>query len=182
MANLRSLRDTPVALLQEIERRANVTAGLRDDADDDAWVGISFRMGTETFLVSREEVREVLAWPAHLARVPGSKPWVRGLANVRGQLLPIIDIRQYLGSGVAPATRNTRVLLVRHRDMLSGFMVDEVAGFVRCTASSFQDSTPPPLVRCDRYLVGAYRFSDNLCPVLSFRKIIETPNFIQAAS
>jgi len=180
--SLRSLRDQPVALLQALERRVNAAVGFRDDRDEASWIGISFRMGPETFLVPRDEVREVLAWPTHLARIPGSKAWVRGLANVRGLLLPIIDARQYLGSAAATVTRQSRLLLVNHRDMFAGFMVDEVAGFARCQKTDYQEVSPPPLVRCDRFLMGAYRFSGALCPVLSFRKIIETPSFIQAAS
>jgi twitching motility protein PilI len=180
--SLRSLRDKPVALLQELERRVNAVAGLRQDTEESSWTGISFRMGPETFLTPRDEVREVLAWPTHVARIPGAKTWVRGLANVRGLLVPIIDIRQYLGSASTTATRQSRVLLVSHRDLVAGFMVDEVAGFARCARADYQEVSPPPAVRCDRFLMGAYRFSGTLCPVLSFRKIIETPNFLQAAA
>ena len=56
-------------------------------------------MGGETFLVAREETREVLGYPAAITRIPGAKSWVKGLANVRGQLLPMLDLRQFLGSG-----------------------------------------------------------------------------------
>ena len=60
---------------------------------------MAFRMGGETFLVAREETREVLGYPAVVTRIPGAKSWVKGLANVRGQLLPMLDLRQFLGSG-----------------------------------------------------------------------------------
>ena len=59
-------------------------------------------MAGELYLVAREEAREVLGVPAPLTRVPGAKSWILGLANVRGQLLPIIDLRAYLGSGPTP--------------------------------------------------------------------------------
>jgi hypothetical protein len=57
------------------------------------WVGVALKMAGELFLVAREETREVLGVPAPLTRVPGAKPWLRGLANVRGQLLPVLDLR-----------------------------------------------------------------------------------------
>ena len=59
-------------------------------------------MAGETYLVAREETREVLTYPSQLTRVPGAKTWVKGLANVRGALLPVIDLRQFLGSGATP--------------------------------------------------------------------------------
>ncbi len=76
-------------------------------------------------------MREVLNYPGQLTRVPGAKSWIKGLANVRGALLPVIDLRQYLGSGATPLTRNTRLLVVNHRDVPAGLMVDEVLGFRR---------------------------------------------------
>src|ERR1700741_4637396 len=92
---LRSLRDKPFELLRELERlaRAAAVAQGRDAANEREWVGGAFRMGSENFLVAREETREVLGYPAVVTRVPGAKPWIRGLANVRGQLLPIGDLR-----------------------------------------------------------------------------------------
>ncbi|MBF8291197.1 MAG: twitching motility protein PilI, partial [Steroidobacteraceae bacterium] len=67
-------------------------------------------MGGETFLVERDEAREVMGVPAPITRVPGARPWIMGLANVRGQLLPVIDLKQYFGSGELVTGRNTRVV------------------------------------------------------------------------
>ena len=114
-------------------------------------------MAGELYLVAREETREVLAVPPGLTRVPGAKTWVKGIANVRGQLLPIIDLRQYLGSGVTPNTRNVRVIVVNHREVPAGLLVDEVLGFRRFSESEFTGDAPPTVVRCERYLAGAFR-------------------------
>jgi chemotaxis signal transduction protein len=69
-----------------------------------------------------------------MTRVPGAKLWIKGIANVRGQLLPIIDLRQFLGSGTTPVNRNTRILVVNHREIPAGLIVDEVLGFRRFAA------------------------------------------------
>jgi twitching motility protein PilI len=115
--SLRSLRDRPFELLKELEKRSRtVTAGNAPDSVAGLeWVGVAFRMGGETFLVAREETREVLGYPAVVTRIPGAKNWVKGLANIRGQLLPMLDLRQFLGSGPTTAGRNTRVVVVNHR-------------------------------------------------------------------
>src|SRR5690606_5635543 len=100
LASLKSLRDRPFELLAELERRgrAVTAAAASENPGAREWVGVAFRMAGELYLVAREETREVLAVPAGLTRVPGAKSWVKGIANVRGQLLPILDLRQYLGS------------------------------------------------------------------------------------
>jgi twitching motility protein PilI len=181
---LRALRDRPFDLLLALERRsrAAATAQGRDSGVDREWVGIAFRMSGEAFLVAREETREVLGLPAVITRVPGARSWVKGLANVRGQLLPILDLRQYLGSGATQANRNTRVLVVNHREVPAGLMVDEVLGFRRFADREFSGEVPPTVVRVDRYLAGAFRRGSEVWPVMSLRNLVESPSFLQAAS
>ncbi len=181
---LRSLRDRPFELLKELEKRSRVvTAGSASDpAAGQEWVGVAFRMGGETFLVAREETREVLGYPAMVTRIPGAKSWVKGLANVRGQLLPMLDLRQFLGSGATTAARNTRVVVVNHRDIPAGLMVDEVLGFRRFAESEFNAEPPPTVIRCDSYLAGAFRRGGEVWPVLSLKSLVESQSFLQAAS
>lgn len=182
--SLRSLRDRPFELLKELEKRSRtVAAGSASEAESGKeWVGVAFRMGGETFLVAREETREVLGYPAAVTRIPGAKSWVKGLANVRGQLLPMLDLRQFLGSGTTSAGRNTRVVVVNHRDIPAGLMVDEVLGFRRFADSEFNAEPPPTVIRCDLYLAGAFRRGGEVWPVLNLKTLVESPSFLQAAS
>jgi twitching motility protein PilI len=182
--SLRSLRDRPFELLKELEKRSrSVTAGSAPDAAaGQEWVGVAFRMGGETFLVAREETREVLGYPAVVTRIPGAKVWVKGLANVRGQLLPMLDLRQFLGSGSTTPQRNTRVVVVNHREIPAGLMVDEVLGFRRFAEPEFNPEPPPTVIRCDSYLAGAFRRGGEVWPVLSLKSLVESPSFLQAAS
>jgi twitching motility protein PilI len=182
--SLRSLRDRPFELLKELEKRSRtVAASSAADAESGKeWVGVAFRMGGETFLVAREETREVLGYPAAVTRIPGAKSWVKGLANVRGQLLPMLDLRQFLGSGATTAGRNTRVVVVNHRDIPAGLMVDEVLGFRRFADAEFNAEPPPTVIRCDLYLAGAFRRGGEVWPVLNLKTLVESPSFMQAAS
>jgi twitching motility protein PilI len=182
--DLKSLRDRPFELLAELERRGRaVSAQLNSEAAGGReWVGVALRMAGDLYLVAREETREVLGVPNSPTRVPGAKPWIKGLANVRGQLLPIIDLRQFLGSGVTPITRNTRVVVVNHREIPAGLLVDEVLGFRRFAEGEFSGESPPTVARCERYLAGAFRRAHEQWPVLSLRAILESPAFAEAAA
>lgn len=180
--NLRDLRDQPFELLRELERRGRAAASGGDEGPAGReWVGVAFRLGGDTFLVAREETREVLAVPPQLTRVPGARPWIRGLTNVRGQLLPIIDLRQYLGSGATPPARNARIVVANHRDIPAGLLVDEVLGFRRFVDAEFTSEPPPTLIRSERYLAGAFRRGSETWPVLSLKLLVESPSFMQAA-
>jgi twitching motility protein PilI len=181
---LRSLRDRPFELLKELEKRSRTvsTGSVPDAAAGQEWVGVAFRMGGEAFLVAREETREVLGYPAVVTRIPGAKNWVKGLANVRGQLLPMLDLRQFLGSGATTAGRNTRIVVVNHREIPAGLMVDEVLGFRRFAETEFNAEPPPTVIRCDSYLAGAFRRGGEVWPVLSLKSLVESQSFLQAAS
>jgi twitching motility protein PilI len=182
--SLRSLRDRPFELLKELEKRSRTvtTANAPEASAGPEWVGVACRMGGETFLIAREETREVLGYPAVITRIPGAKSWVRGLANVRGSLLPMLDLRQFLGSGTTTAGRNTRVVVVNHRDIPAGLVVDEVLGFRRFAESEFNAEAPPTVIRCEAYLAGAFRRGGEVWPVLSLKTLVESQSFLQAAS
>jgi twitching motility protein PilI len=124
----------------------------------------------------------VLGFPAVITRIPGAKSWVKGLANVRGSLMPMLDLRQFLGSGATTPGRNTRVIVVHHREIPAGLIVDEVLGFRRFAESEFNAEAPPTVIRCDPYLAGAFRRGGEVWPVLSLKSLVESPSFLQAAS
>src|SRR5437870_3223763 len=171
---LKSLRDRPFELLAQLERRGRAVSAQvsQEEAAGREWVGVALRMAGDLYLVARGEAREVL----------GARSWIKGLANVRGQLLPIIDLRHFLGSGVTPVTRNTRVVVVNHREIPAGLLVDEVLGFRRFAESEFSGDAPPTVARCERYLAGAFRRASEQWPVLTLRAVLESSAFSEAAA
>jgi twitching motility protein PilI len=181
---LKSLRDRPFELLAELDRRGRAVSAQvsQESTTGREWVGVALRMAGDLYLVAREETREVLGLPPTLTRVPGAKQWIKGLANVRGQLLPVIDLRLFLGSGTTPITRNTRVVVVNHREIPAGLLVDEVLGFRRFAEGEFSGDAPPTVARCERYLAGAFRRASEQWPVLSLRSVLESSAFSEAAA
>ena len=182
-ADLTGLIEQPFDLLQELERRSRSAIAGRGTGDlPEEWVGIGFRIGDEQFVASREEVREVLMLPDSITRVPGSKRWVLGIANLRGHLLPLIDLKLYLGSGRTPLRRVSRVISVNHRDVPAGLVVDEVLGFRRFLDNEFSAEWPETVVRCDRFIRGAYKRGPDVWPVFGLYELLESGSFLQAAA
>jgi len=184
VTGLRALRERPFELLREIDRRARAAAQGQPEAvaTGAEWVGVAFRLGGEAFLLAREETREVLAFPGAVTRVPGARAWVRGLSNVRGLLLPVVDLRAFLGAGLTSVSRSTRILIANHREIPAGLVVDEVMGFRRFYESEFSSDLPPTLLRCERYLAGAFKRGADVWPVFSVRALLESQQFLQAAA
>jgi twitching motility protein PilI len=181
--DLRALREHPFELLRELERRSRlaITGNPGDDASAEEWVGIGLRLGQERFVIAREEIREVLMLPSTLTRVPGAKTWVRGLANVRGHLLPIADLRSFLGGGEANGERSARVLVAASAEFPVGLVVDEVYGFRRFLQRERVDELPQVTIRGDRYLQGAFRRGLEVWPVFSMQRLLQSREFQRAA-
>jgi twitching motility protein PilI len=181
--SLRSLRENPFDLLQELERRgkAALAGAAGDDINVEEWVGIAFRLEDEQFVVARDDIREIMLVPSVITRVPGAKPWMRGLANVRGHLLPIVDLKKFLGAGAKSGARESRVLVVQSSEMPVGIIADEVFGFRRFLEQEFTSKTPQTVTRCERYLDGAYKRGDEIWPVFNMDLILNSEEFQSAA-
>jgi twitching motility protein PilI len=180
---LAALVEQPFELLEELERRSRAAfAGKGGDGSPEEWVGIGFRIGQEQFVAHRDQVREVLMLPENMTRVPGAKRWLLGIANLRGHLLPLVDLQMMLGSGRTSLRRATRVVSVNHREVPAGLVVDEVQGFRRFMDSEFNDKAPQTAVRCDRFLHGAYQRGHDAWPVFNLYDLLESSTFLQAAA
>jgi twitching motility protein PilI len=181
--DLAVLVEQPFELLAEIERRSRQAhSGQAGGAMPSEWVGVGFRIGEEHFVAGRDQVREVLMLPDNMTRVPGAKRWLLGIANLRGHLLPLIDVKLLLGSGRTTLRRTTRVISANHREIPAGLVVDEVLGFRRFTEHEYADKWPDTIVRCERFLKGAYRRNDEAWPIFDLFDFVESNLFLQAAA
>lgn len=172
----------PLEILREIERSCMAHAHELPQQVEIAeeWSGIGFRLGDLRLLAPLGEVVEVLTYPG-LSRVPRTRNWVRGIANVRGNLLPVMDLRGYLEGRATPMTRTTRVLVVNHGGVFSGLVVDEVLGLRHFLN---EEQVPEPPVRdgaIAEYLRHGFRRKDEYWGVFSMHSLAESPQFLQAA-
>ena len=182
-ADLAALVEQPFELLAEMEQRSRVAhAGHGSGSLPSEWVGVGFRMGEEQFVAARDQVREVLMLPDSMTRVPGASRWMLGIANLRGHLLPLVDLKLMLGSGRTTLRRTTRVISVNHREVPAGIVVDEVQGFRRFMEHEFANETPETVVRCERFLAGSYKRGDQSWPVFNLFDLVESNVFLQASA
>jgi twitching motility protein PilI len=90
------------------------------------WSGVGFALLGQRLVVSLDEVIETLELPP-VTKLPGVKPWVLGVANVRGRLLPISDVTVML-TGRQSKNSRQRVMVIENGDLLAGLLVDDVFG------------------------------------------------------
>ncbi|MBD9441511.1 chemotaxis protein CheW [Pseudomonas sp. PDM04] len=130
---------TAFELLLQIDQRCRLLAAdlPSQPARQDSWSGIGFRLGEHWYVAPMGEVSEVLHEP-RLTPMPGVKPWVKGVANLRGRLLPMMDLCGFFGHELSTVRKQRRVLVVEHQEVFAGLLVDEVCGLQHFEQDSFE--------------------------------------------
>ncbi|TCV67839.1 chemotaxis protein CheW [Pseudomonas fluorescens] len=133
---------TAFELLLQIDRRCRLLGAdlPSQPAHRAGWSGIGFRLGEHWYVAPMGEVSEVLHEPRH-THLPGVKPWVRGVANLRGRLLPLMDLCGFFGRELSAVRKQRRVLVVDHDEVFAGLLVDEVLGL-----QHFAQASPEPML------------------------------------
>ncbi len=101
-----------------------------------------FQIEKEIFAIEISKIQEIIRYP-EITKVPVSIPYLKGLANLRGNILPIIDTRIRLGLSPLEVTERTRVLVLNLSDSLVGLVVDEVKGVLDIENTNIGS---PPLI------------------------------------
>ena len=91
------------------------------------WRGVGYRIGTHRLASGFDEVVEILPLPP-VTPVPGAQPWMLGVANIRGNLLPIVDLKQFLEGERTVLHEGQRVLIVRQAGGDVAVTIDELYG------------------------------------------------------
>ena len=173
-----------IALLRDIERRSrdHAQSPPRQRKQRHLWEGIVFTIGDVRFTAPIEEVKEILNLPAGITPVPGTKKWVRGVANIRGSLLPIIDLKQFLEGGTTKTGRRNRVLVIDRQGVYTGLLVGEMARMRHFYDADRRDVAAADLVAdFGPFVKALYVQQGEKWPVFDIPALLEDQNFLVAA-
>jgi twitching motility protein PilI len=184
MASVLDLQQlSPFEALANFERRSLAhTAGLPEQIEAPGlWRGIGFRIGQRYMVSSINEVNEILTLPA-LTIVPGTRSWLLGVANVRGNLVPVIDLKQYLEGERTQLTDSSRVLLVRQLGGSVGLLIDEVLGQRNFSEEQRAEAIGEDDERYSRFIGEKYPLGEMHWGQFSMAALVRSPDFVQAAA
>jgi len=172
----------PFDQLKEIERRSLGAEALdsRGDASVAVFTGLAFRLGSARLVAPMNEVDEVLRVP-RCTRVPGAQSWVRGVANLRGTIVSVIDLGSFLGEPSVKEGPNARIIVVNNGGAPSGLLVNELVGMRHFYEDQAESQPPESGEQTDRYLTGAYRIEGTVWSVMSIPTLLADPRFAGAS-
>ena len=173
----------PFGLLLDFERRSLAhVAGLPEQFDAPGqWRGLGFRIGERRLASLFDDVIEILPLPP-ITPVPGAQPWMLGVGNIRGNLLPIVDLKQFLEGERTVLHEGQRVLVVRQPGGDVAITIDEMYGQRSFVDAQGIDVAPVADGRYAHFVDRAYRMNDQDWGVFSLERLARTPEFRQAAA
>jgi len=171
-----------LALLRSIEQRSQQHAvGLPQlQAGRAQWHGLGFTVAGVRVATAMSEVVEMFTVPELITRVPGVRDWMLGLANVRGNLLPLVDLQGFLGGKPVVPGKKSRVLVIRSRGVTTGLLVSQVSGMRHFDAELLRDNARLEGA-VGAYVYQAFMAGDEVWPVFSMNALTADPAFRVAA-
>ena len=176
-------RHSPYEVIADYERRSLAhVAGLPEQLDAPGlWRGVGYRIGSHRLASGFDEVVEILPLPP-VTPVPGAQPWMLGVANIRGNLLPIVDLKQFLEGERTVLHEGQRVLVVRQPGGNVAVTIDELFGQRSFVEEQQIEAEPIADGRYAHFVERAYRLGDHEWGVFSLDRLARTPEFRQAAA
>lgn len=173
---------TPFDILAEYERRslAHAVQLPTAEAARDQWRGVAYRIGSRPLVSRFDEVVEIVPMPP-VTPVPGAQPWLLGIGNLRGNLFPVIDLKQFLEGERTVLHEGQRVLVMRQAGGDVALTVDELYG--QRSFGEEQEVAPGALAegRYGHFVERAFRGETQDWGVFALSLLARTPEFRQAA-
>lgn len=135
---------------------------------------VSFRVGSEEFGVDILQVREIIRMTG-ITRVPNAPEFVEGVINLRGRVVPVLELRRKLGMPHLEPDKNTRIVIVELENKTVGFIVDAVSEVLRIPRSVVE---PPPSIAAGinaEFITAVGKLEDRLLILLDLKKTLSLP-------
>lgn len=134
---------------------------------------VVFAAGGELYGLTIQQVREVVpAASYHITPVPLTPPHVRGVMNLRGRVVPVMDLRVRLGLPPAPVTPATRIVMVEGEPGTVGMVVDRVVEVLWVDGSDVQPPSPVVAQGGADFLAAVARAGDRIIGVLDLDRVL----------
>lgn len=175
---------SPFDYLQSLADKGRALAGQLPVQTErkEAWKGVLFELKGYRLLAPMDEVAEIVT-PPPCTRIPGVKPWAYGMANMRGNLLPVMDLQGFLyGDNLSRDARRQRLLVVSCGGVYAGLVVESVLGMKHFWLEDRDMDLPVRDEMLAPYLSGAFRSGDEHLAVFSPWRLARDEAFLNVST
>ena len=157
-------------LKQIINKQNEQQNGVTDQLDDIVQL-VGFIIGEEEYAVPILSIQEIIK-PFSWTRVPQVPPYVLGVFNLRGAVIPLIDLRLKFGLTPKKHSDETRFIVMRHDDDVAGFVIDRLTMAIRLKKDHI--GAPPDTLSGEESMIeGVGKQEDKIITILKVNKLLE---------
>jgi purine-binding chemotaxis protein CheW len=132
---------------------------------------VVFQLGAELYGCEISRVHEIIRLQS-VTKVPRAPAFVEGVINLRGKVIPVVDLRRRFGLATAEHTRASRIVVVEIGDQVVGIVVDGVSEVLRVNSAIVEPPSPVVAGIDSEYLHGIAKLSDRLVILLDLDRIL----------
>src|SRR5512142_3027491 len=133
---------------------------------------VGFRVGQRTFALPITVVQEIVR-PPEITAVPQSAEHVEGVINLRGRIVPVIDLRRRFGETVGEKTRKNRILVISVEGRLVGLLADSASEVLKIADGDIEPSPKLFGDAQDTYVAGVAKCGNRLVVMLHADKLLQ---------
>jgi purine-binding chemotaxis protein CheW len=137
---------------------------------------VGFRIGNETFGVRIGAVREIVRVP-EITAVPSAPETVEGVINLRGKIIPVMDLRKRFGQSDIQPDKKNRILVVELNNKLVGLIVNAASEVLRIASSEIEAPGNLFAEGESGYVTGVGKLKGRLIILLDIAKLLHRPEF-----
>ncbi|AFH50261.1 Chemotaxis signal transduction protein [Ignavibacterium album JCM 16511] len=132
---------------------------------------VSFIIGNEEYAVNIFYVKEINRL-SHITKVPNAPEFIEGVINLRGRIIPVIDLRIKIGLPKKGFDKDSRIIVIEDEDLLVGFLVDAVKEVIRIPKNIIEE--PPEIVTSSKtdFISSVGKLEDRLLILIDLKKIL----------
>ncbi|MDR2820857.1 MAG: chemotaxis protein CheW [Desulfovibrio sp.] len=145
--------------------------------DGDLMQLVTFRIGEEEFAVEILAVQEIIRL-MQITMVPRAPIFIEGVINLRGKVIPVINMRKRFNMPTVEYSSNTRIVVMEFEQRIVGFLVDAVSKVLRIPASTVEEAPPVVSGVGSEYIKGVGKLGERLLILLDLNNLLSDMNLV----
>jgi two-component system, chemotaxis family, chemotaxis protein CheV len=131
---------------------------------------IEFTLGDTLYAVNISEVKEIIVASIGLVPVPNTHPSILGAINLRGQVIPVVDLAKHLGKSVEQDNKKARIIISSYNETSVGFLVSDAKSIHRLTEENVEKAADL-LQSADRYTSGVINVNEKILFLIKLKAV-----------
>lgn len=139
---------------------------------------VGFNLEQETYGVDILNVSEIIK-PINITFIPNTLDFVLGVINLRGKIIPIVDLNKKFFDKYKPVTPESRIIVVMLKDYTVGFLVDKIKKIYRIRKDAIENSPETVNENIQKYILGVGKLDEALIILLNIEQILQEGGYKQ---